>query len=94
MTKEEYIAKETEIKDKIQSLQEELKRVREEYARSNMQIPAGTKVKTDRGAFGIYMGNRLEFGKLRPILLKLKKDGSVSKQEIPWYRFDTFEPIE
>lgn len=94
MTKEEFNTKEAEIKEKIRYLKEELKKIQDEYARSNSQIPEGTKVRTNRGEIGIFKGNKFELGSIRPIVLRFKKDGNVSKQEIPWYRFETIEPIE
>lgn len=94
MTKEEYMAKEADINERIRNLRDELRIAQEEYVRSNSPIPAGTKVITDKGDTGVISHYILEYGRIRPVVLKIKKDGTISKVEIPPYRFSTIQPIE
>lgn len=94
MTKEEYMAKEADINERIRNLRDELRIAQEEYVRSNSPIPVGTKVITDKGDTGVISRYILKWGKIRPVVLKIKKDGTISKFEIPFYHFETIQPIE
>ncbi len=78
MTKEQYIAKSTELARQ----QQELKK---EYIATNSPIKPGTKVKVThpkKVEYGILTGYTCEFLDIEPEILKLKKDGTPSKFKI------------
>lgn len=81
MTKEQYIAKSTELARQ----QQELKK---EYIASNSPIKSGTKVKVTTGnwlrngtitEYGILAGYICDYDEVKPVIMKLKKDGTPSK---------------
>jgi hypothetical protein len=80
MSKEEYVAK-------LDALQKEMADLKFEYIKSNSKIPNGTKVKvhykhyganypTGYDEYGIVLGYDICFDDVRPIVAKMKKDGT------------------
>jgi hypothetical protein len=80
MDRKEYVAK-------LNALQEEIADLKFEYIKSNSKIPNGTKVKvhykhyganypTGYDEYGIVLGYDICFDDVRPIVAKMKKDGT------------------
>ena len=80
MSKEEYVAK-------LDALKKEMADLKFEYIKSNSKIPNGTKVKvhykhyganypTGYDEYGIVLGYDICFDDVRPIVAKMKKDGT------------------
>ena len=100
MTKEEYKKAASVINEQILKLKGDLHAIRKAYVESNSTIPAGTKVKVyskegKERAVGILLGYEFMHGDIRPIVAKMKKDGTAHKSAriFVWYDF-TIEPIE
>ena len=100
MTKEEYKKAASVINKQILELKGDLHALREAYVESNSTIPAGTKVKvySNIGKYkdvGILLGYEFRYDDIRPIVAKIKKDGTAHKSAriFVWYD-DTIEPIE
>lgn len=100
MTKEEYKKAASVINKQMLELKGDLHALRKAYVESNSTIPAGTKVKVysnegkEKGV-GILLGYEFKFDDIRPIVAKMKKDGTAHKSA----RFfvwgdDTIKPIE
>lgn len=81
MSKEEYVAK-------LDALKKEMADLKFEYIKSNSKIPNGTKVKihykhygancpTGYDEYGIVIGYDICFDDVRPIVAKMKKDGTA-----------------
>jgi len=89
MDKEEYIQKKNSLMSAINELTEE-------YVKSNSRIPNGTKVKITQMCsnvvpekvyavhYGYLVGYHCEFDEVRPIIKKLKKDGTPSMVNL-WF---------
>ena len=80
MNREEYVTKLNALKDEMADL-------KFEYIRSNSKIPNGTKVKihykcygancpTGYDEYGIVLGYEIYLDDVRPIVAKMKKDGT------------------
>ena len=100
MTKEEYKKEASVINKQILELKGILHALRKAYVESNSTIPAGTKVKVysnvgKERAVGILLGYEFMYDNIRPIIAKIKKDGTAHKSAriYVWYD-DTIEPIE
>lgn len=96
MTKEEYKKKEAEIDEKIGRLRDELKDVKDEYIRTNVTIPTGTKVRiVGKDTIGVLVGYELKGDCIKPIVAKMNKDGSPHTTARIFIWFDTkIEPVE
>lgn len=81
MDRKEYVAK-------LNALRKQLRDLDAEYIRSNSVIPVGTKVKihykhyganypTGYDECGIVIGYEIYFDEVRPIVAKMKKDGTA-----------------
>lgn len=81
MSREEYVAKLNALKDEMADL-------KFEYIKSNSKIPNGTKVKihykhygancpTGYDEYGIVLGYEIYLDDVRPIVAKMKKDGTA-----------------
>ena len=81
MSREEYVAK-------LNALRKQLRDLEAEYIRSNSTIPVGTKVKihykhygancpTGYDECGIVIGYEIYLDEVRPIVAKMKKDGTA-----------------
>ena len=93
MTKEEYTNKINELKTQKQALDAQIRQVNKEFKESSLReleeqgITSGTKVlvktKTWRGdEIGIethFFGVSIEWGELRYVFHKVKKDGTMSQ---------------
>ena len=83
MTKEEYVAKATELTKREQEL-------KKEYIASNSPIKLGTKVKVtihyrhldDDVEYGILTGYTCKYDEVLPVVAKIKKDGTQSKNNV------------
>lgn len=100
MTKEEYKKAASVINEQILKLKGDLHALRKAYVESNSTIPAGTKVKVysdvgkERGV-GILLGYKFMYDEDRPIVAKMKKDGTAHKSaRIFVWHSDTIKPIE
>lgn len=100
MTKEEYKEAASVINNQISRLKRKLYALRKAYVESNSTIPAGTKVKvcSETGKekeVGILLGYEFRYDDIRPIIAKMKKDGTAHKKAriSVWYD-DTIEPID
>jgi len=90
-TLEEEIYELTELKRQIESLIS--KKKKELFERDN-RFDIGEHILFDQcgnGKFkeGIYLGNRMEYGNVVPIVAKLKKDGTQSKNHF----YNTFKTV-
>ena len=99
MTKEEYKKAASVINEQILELKGDLRALRKSYVESNSTIPAGTKVKvcSDAGKekeVGILLGYEFRYDDIRPIVAKMKKDGTAHKSAriFVWHN-DAIEPI-
>ena len=84
MTKEQYVAKVTELARQQQEL-------RKEYIATNSPIKSGTKVKVTRPGvveYGILIGYTCEYTDVVPVVMKIKKDGTPAKVKV-WIRWDS-----
>lgn len=91
MTKQEYLAIEKSIYDKIASLYKEIHDVQEEYVKSNSIIKPGTSVKTSRGKEGVLVGYEFYNGDVKPIIVKIQ---GKKERRIYVYSGDTVEVIK
>lgn len=94
------------IQLQIKDLQLKEREVRVKYMRAieeESEFKQGEKValyKTDYQGidrfvdYGIYAGLRTNYGKVEPIALKIKKDGTASKNEHSSYTFSKVKKIE
>ena len=100
MTKEEYKKAASVINKQILELKGDLHALRKAYVESNSTIPAGTKVQIYSNVgfkkeFGILLGYEFMYDDIRPIVAKMKKDGTAHKSARIFVRYgDTIEPIE
>lgn len=69
------MAKEADINERIRNLRDELRIAQEEYVHSNSPIPVGTKVKVNK-SIGILIGYEFKYGEVKPVIAKIKKDGT------------------
>lgn len=100
MTKEEYRKAASVINKQILELNGDLHALRNAYVESSSTIPAGTKVKVysnagrERGV-GILLRYEFMYDDIRPIIAKIKKDGTAHKgARVLVWSDDTIEPIE
>lgn len=100
MTKEEYKKAASVINNQMLKLKGDLYALRNAYVESNSTIPAGTKVKVyskegREREVGILLGYEFRYDDIRPIVDKMKKDGTAHKSARIFVCFDdTIEPIE
>ena len=100
MTKEEYKKAASVINKQILELKGDLYALRKAYVESNSTIPAGTKVKVHskvgyKEEVGILLGYEFKYDDIRPIVAKMKKDGTAHKSaRIFVWCDDAIEPIE
>lgn len=100
MTKEEYKKAASVINKQILELKGDLHALRKAYVESNSTIPAGTKVKVYskvgyKEEVGILLGYEFKYDDIRPVVAKIKKDGTAHKSaRIFVWGDDTIEPIE
>lgn len=100
MTKEEYQKNESDLLEQKWVLERALSDLRKEYVATNSPIPEGTKVQVFNQfgkpkEVGILLGYEFMYDDIRPIVAKMKKDGTAHKSAriFVWYG-DTIEPIE
>lgn len=85
MTKSEYIENKQKIKNQITDLRQKLKSLESQYIEANRLFKDGEKVKvtdTSNGneRFAFVNGYKIAFkAKLKPLLKKCKKDGTISQ---------------
>lgn len=100
MTKEEYQKRESELLEQERALKRALSDLRKEYVATNSPIPEGTKVQvfnqfSKPKEVGIVIGYEFKYGDVRPIVAKMKKDGTAhATARIFIWGSDYVEPIE
>ena len=90
MSREEYIKKEEELRQKLIDL-------RTEYVKSNSPIPVGSKVKVTGGGttqYGFLVGYYERCYEVIPHVKKMKKDGTQSLVDMYVYYGSTVEICE
>lgn len=91
MKKEEYI-------EKINALQEQLRELREEYIKTNIAYPVGTKVRVISGngkvRIGVVTNNIVEYDCVVPYVSMITQAGEVSKRRILVFQADRIEVIK
>lgn len=79
-------------------LKERLKQLEEEYIRTNSPLEVGTKVKVvtpiphttkQLEEYGIILGYKCEYDNVVPVVAKMKKDGTPSKNGCVWIRHNS-----
>lgn len=98
MTQEEYTKKDYEIDKQMAALREKRIALRKEYIESNKPYPIGSKVKVrdkSNGSvqYGFVAGYELSYydNKILPKVNKMKKDGTMSKVNLPIWSCMTVE---
>lgn len=86
MNKNEYLNLKNEIDLKISEIRNESRKIDEEYINSNLELSVGNKVEIttpNRVEIGIISSKKVSYsGNPFYKFLKVKKDGSASKQEL------------
>ena len=97
MEKEEFVNKKQELNRKMYDLKHELSLLKKQYINEselNREFPPGTIVKVvdneDKDSFFLACVEKYELtgsNNIKPVLLKVKKDGTPSKHHIDFYLF-------
>jgi len=91
MKKEEYI-------EKSNALQQQLRELQEEYIKTNITYPVGTKVKVinnkGKTRIGVVTNNIIENNNVVPYVNMITQAGEVSKRRIVVWTADRIETIE
>ena len=78
MTEQEILQRISENKKAISALKGELMKLRREYIRTYAPYPTGTKVRiVGTKDVGIVIGYDFRYNTLRPLVAKMKKDGTA-----------------
>ena len=94
MTKEEYTKKINELKEQIYTLNAQIKQINQEFIQDSLReleeqgITPGTKVSVKMKTWSGYevdtvtcfFGVSIEYGEIKYIFNKIKKDGTMSKR--------------
>lgn len=100
MTKEEYKKAASVINKQILELKGDLHALRKAYVESNSTIPVGTKVEVCSNVgkekeVGILLGYEFRYDNVRPIVAKMKKDGTAhATARIFVWHDEIVKPIE
>ncbi len=78
MTEQEILQRISETRKSISALKGELMKLRREYINNYAPYPTGTKVRVvGTKDIGIVLGYEFTYNTLRPLVAKMKKDGTA-----------------
>ena len=99
MTKEEYSNKLTELESQIGQIRAEISELKYKYIQANKMFEKGDKVRVIHGSnpvlYGFVGDHEIHWdGAVRPVIFKMKKDGTESMQKLFAWTTDIIEKSE